>query len=137
MKSEKKDFTSIDKYIATFPKKAQNALNEICAAIKELVPNAEEHISYKMPAFKVNGEYFIHFLAWKNHIGMYPIPAGNAAFQKEIEPYRSAKSSLNFPLDKPMPLKLIGKVVKFRIAENLKKAKSITYPARRRQEFIH
>jgi uncharacterized protein YdhG (YjbR/CyaY superfamily) len=116
----KTGFNSIDEYIEGFPEETQKALKEICAAIKALVPNAEEYISYKMPAFKVNGEYFIHFSAWKNHIGMYPIPAGNEAFQKQIEPYRSAKSSLNFPLDKPMPIKLIEKVIKFRIAENLK-----------------
>jgi uncharacterized protein YdhG (YjbR/CyaY superfamily) len=116
-------FTSINEYISTLPENAQKAIGEVIATIKTMVPDAEEYISYNMPAFKVNGEYFIHFSAWKNHIGMYPIPAGNEAFQKEIEQYRSAKSSLNFPLDKPMPLKLIGKVVKFRVAENLKKAK--------------
>ena len=116
-------FTSINEYISTLPENAQKAMGEIIAAIKDVVPDAEEHISYNMPAFKVNGEYFIHFSAWKNHIGMYPIPAGNEAFQKQIEQYRSAKSSLNFPLDKPMPIKLIEKVIKFRIAENLKSAK--------------
>ena len=116
-------FTSINEYISTLPENAQKAMREIIAAIKDVVPDAEEHISYNMPAFKVNGEYFVHFSAWKNHIGMYPIPAGNEAFQKAIEPYRSAKSSLNFPLDKPMPIKLIEKVIKFRIAENLKSAK--------------
>lgn len=116
-------FTSINEYVSTLPENAQKAMSEIIAAIKDVVSDAEEHISYNMPAFKVNGEYFVHFSAWKNHIGMYPIPAGNEAFQKQIEPYRSAKSSLNFPLDKPMPIKLIEKVIKFRIAENLKSAK--------------
>ena len=116
-------FISINEYISTLPENAQKAMSEIIATIKAKVPNAEEHISYNMPAFKVNGEYFIHFSAWKNHIGMYPIPAGNEAFQKQIEQYRLAKSSLNFPLDKPMPIKLIEKVIKFRIAENLKSAK--------------
>ena len=116
-------FTSINEYISTLPENAQKAMGEIIAAIKAKVPNAEEHISYNMPAFKVNGEYFVHFSAWKNHIGMYPIPAGNEAFQKQIEQYRSAKSSLNFPLDKPMPIKLIEKFIKFRIAENLQDAK--------------
>jgi uncharacterized protein YdhG (YjbR/CyaY superfamily) len=122
MPSMKTGFNSIDEYIEGFPEETQKALREICAAVKALVPDAEEYISYKMPAFKVNGEYFVHFSAWKHHIGMYPIPAGNDAFQKQIEPYRSAKSSLNFPLDKPMPIKLIEKVIKFRIAENLKNA---------------
>ena len=116
-------FTSINEYVSTLPENAQKAMSEIIATIKAKVPNAEEHISYNMPAFKVNGEYFIHFSAWKNHIGMYPIPAGNEAFQKQIDPYRSAKSSLNFPLDRPMPIKLIEKVIKFRIAENLQDAK--------------
>ncbi len=116
-------FTSINEYVSSLPKNAQTAMGEIITAIKAKVPDAEEHISYNMPAFKVNGEYFIHFSAWKNHIGMYPIPAGNEAFQKQIEQYRSAKSSLNFPLDKPMPIKLIEKFIKFRIAENLKSAK--------------
>ena len=119
-------FTSINEYLSTLPENAQKAMGEIIATIKAKVLNAEEHISYNMPVFKVNGEYFIHFSAWKNHIGMYPIPAGNEAFQKQIEPYRSAKSSLNFPLDKPMPIKLIEKVIKFRIAENLKDAKAKT-----------
>jgi len=123
MTSMKTGFHSIAEYIKEFPEETQKALKEICAAVKALVPDAEEYISYKMPAFKVNGEYFIHFSAWKNHIGMYPIPAGNESFQKQIEPYRSAKSSLNFPLDKPMPIKLIEKFIKFRIAENLKNAK--------------
>ena len=116
-------FTSINEYVSTLPENAQMAMREIIASIKARVPNAEEHISYNMPAFKVNGEYFVHFSAWKNHIGMYPIPAGNEAFQKQIEQYRSAKSSLNFPLDKPMPIKLIEKFIKFRIAENLKSTK--------------
>ncbi|MFN8411141.1 MAG: DUF1801 domain-containing protein [Anaerolineales bacterium] len=117
-------FTSIDEYISNFPEDTQKALEEIRATIKAAVPNAEEHISYNMPAFKVNDEYFIHFSAWKNHIGVYPIPEGNEAFQKESLKYKSAKSSLNFPLDKPMPLKFIEKVVKFRIAENLQRVKS-------------
>ena len=119
----KDHFKSMDEYIASFPENVRKILEEIRNAIKATVPEAEEYISYNMPAFKVNGEYFAHFAAWKTHIGMYPIPAGNKAFQKEIVKYRGAKSSLNFPIDKPMPLKLIGKVVKFRIAENLKNAK--------------
>lgn len=117
-------FNSVDEYISTFPEDTQKALEEIRATIKATVPAAEEFISYNMPAFKVNGEYFSHFSAWKNHIGMYPIPEGNEAFQKEVQKYKGAKSSLNFPLDEPMPLKFIVKVVKFRIAENLQRVKS-------------
>jgi uncharacterized protein YdhG (YjbR/CyaY superfamily) len=75
-----------------------------------------------MPAFKLNGKYIVHFSAWKNHIGMYPIPSGTDAFHKEVSKYKGAKSSLNFPIDKPMPLKLISKIVKLRIADSLEKA---------------
>jgi uncharacterized protein YdhG (YjbR/CyaY superfamily) len=117
-------FTSINEYVSTLPENAQKAMKEIIAVIKTMVPDAEEHISYNMPAFKVNGDFFIHFSAWKNHIGMYPIPEGNEAFQKAVLKYKGAKSSMNFPLDKPMPLKLIAKVVKFRIAENLERSKA-------------
>jgi uncharacterized protein YdhG (YjbR/CyaY superfamily) len=117
-------FTSINEYISTLPENAQKAMEEIIAAIKTLAPDAEGHISYNMPAFKTNGDFFIHFSAWKNHIGMYPIPAGNEAFQKSVLKYKGAKSSMNFPLDEPMPLKLIAKVIKFRIAENLERSKA-------------
>jgi uncharacterized protein YdhG (YjbR/CyaY superfamily) len=124
MITKKPAFTSVDQYISTLPKNTQKRMQEIRKTIKAIVPKAEEAISYQMAAFKVNGEYFAHFAAWKKHIGMYPIPAGDAAFRKEIVPYMSAKSSLQFPLDKPLPLKLICKVVKFRIAENLERSEA-------------
>lgn len=123
MKSPKARFNSIDEYIATFPESVQKILEEIRATIKAAAPGAEEKISYNMPAFKVNGEFFAHFAAWKTHIGMYPIPAGDESFQKEVLQYQGAKSALNFPIDKPIPLNLIGRIVKFRIAENLQNAK--------------
>jgi uncharacterized protein YdhG (YjbR/CyaY superfamily) len=118
MKAKKSGFTSVDQYISTLPKDTQKMMQEIRKTIKAVVPKAEEGISYQMAAFKVNGDYFAHFAAWKKHIGMYPIPAGDAAFRKQIIPYMGAKSSLQFPLDKPLPLQLIRKMVKFRIAEN-------------------
>jgi len=123
MKSKNVRFSSVDEYVSTFPEETQKALEEIRAVIKAVVPGAEEHISYNMPAFKVNGEFFAGVAAWKNHIGMYPIPEGNAAFQKEVLKYKGAKSSLRFPLNEPMPLKFIGKTVKFRVAENLKNSR--------------
>ena len=82
MKSKKAHFGSIDEYMATFPAETQKAMKEIRSTIKAIVPEAEEHISYNMPAFKVNGEYFANFAAWKNHIVMYQIPEGNVAFQE-------------------------------------------------------
>lgn len=122
MKSNKVHFTSIDEYIGTFPKDIQKILEEVRATIKAVAPDAEETISYQIPAFKLNGMYIAHFSAWKNHIGMYPIPSGSEAFNKELSKYKAAKSSLNFAIDKPMPLKLISKIVKLRIADNLEKA---------------
>ncbi len=122
MKSNKAVSISMDKYLASFPEEIRKKLEEMRAAIKAAAPDAEEMISYQMPTFDMNGRHLVHFSAWKNHIGLYPIPSGDAAFQKEISPYKGAKSSLKFPMDKPLPLKLIRKIVKFRVAENLKKA---------------
>jgi uncharacterized protein YdhG (YjbR/CyaY superfamily) len=117
MKSAKAGFNTVDEYIDSFPVEIQKILEEIRANIKATVPGAEEKISYQMAAFQLKGIYFIHFAAWKKHIGFYPIPSGDEAFQKEIGSYKSAKSSLNFPINKPMPLNLIRKLVKFRVAE--------------------
>jgi uncharacterized protein YdhG (YjbR/CyaY superfamily) len=118
----KNNFTSIDEYIAAFPKETQKILKEIRAAIKAAAPNAEEKISYQMPTFFLNGN-LIHFAAFKNHIGIYPTPSGTEAFKEEISRYQGAKGSIRLPIDEPMPLKLISRIVKFRVAENLQKAK--------------
>lgn len=117
----KKSFTSIDEYIAEFPKEIQKILEGIRAAIKAAAPEAEEKISYQMPTFFLHGN-LIHFAAFKNHIGIYPTPSGTEAFKKEIAGYKTAKGSIQLPLDEPMPLELITRIVKFRVAENLKKA---------------
>ncbi len=119
----KKSFTSIDEYIADFPEEIQKILQEIRAVIKSAAPNAEEKISYQMPAFFLNGN-LIHFAAFKNHIGIYPAPSGTEAFKEEIAKYKTAKGSIQLPLDEPMPLKLISRIVKFRVSENLQKAKT-------------
>jgi len=120
---EKTNFRSIDEYIVTFPKETQKILKEIRATIKAAAPNAVEKISYQMPTFFLNGN-LIHFAAFKNHIGIYPTPSGTEAFKNEIAKYKAAKGSIQLPLNEPMPLKLIGQIVKFRVAENLKNAKS-------------
>jgi uncharacterized protein YdhG (YjbR/CyaY superfamily) len=121
MDSNKSGFNSIDEYIATFPADIQKILQEIRTVIKAAAPEAEEKISYQMPTFFMNGN-LVHFAAFKNHIGFYPTPSGTEAFQKELSIYKGAKGSVQFPLDKPMPLKLITRIVKFRVAENSKKA---------------
>jgi len=122
MKGKKVGFKSADEYIATFPKDTQKILEEVRATIKAAAPEAKEKISYQILGFELNGMNLVHLAAWKNHIGMYPIPAGSEAFNKEVSKYKGAKSSLNFPIDKPLPLKLISKIVKLRIADNLEKA---------------
>ncbi len=122
MEGNKSGFNSIDEYIATFPEDIQKILGEVRSVIKAAAPKAEEKISYQMPTFTLNGN-LVHFAAFKKHIGFYPTPSGTQAFQKEVSVYKGAKGSIQFPLDKPMPLKLITKIVKFRVAENLKKAR--------------
>ena len=122
MDSNKKGFSSIDEYIATFPTEIQEVLTKVRRTIKAAAPQAEEKISYQMPTFFLDGN-LVHFAAFKNHIGFYPTPSGTEAFKKEISVYQAAKGSIQFPLGEPMPLKLISKIVKFRVAENLKKAK--------------
>ena len=116
-------FTTIDEYIASFPKETQKILKDIRATIKAAAPDAEEKISYQMPTFFLNGN-LIHFAAYKNHIGIYPTPNGIESFKKELSKYKGAKGSVRLPIGEPMPLKLISRIVKFRVAENLKKAKA-------------
>ena len=120
MNSKKAGFSSIDEYIASFPDEVQKILEELRATIKATAPNTKEKISYQIPTFELNGRNLIHFAAWKKHIGMYPIPAGSEAFEKELAQYMDGKGTLKFPLDKPLPLKLIREIVQFRVADNLK-----------------
>ncbi len=117
----KKRFVSIDEYIATCPESIQATLNELRATIRAAAPDAEEKISYQMPTFALQGN-LVHFAAFKNHIGFYPTPSGIQAFARELSAYKSSPGAVQFPIDKPLPLKLIGKIVRFRIAENIKRA---------------
>lgn len=119
---EKKGFLTIDEYIASFPKNVQAILKQLRKTIKAAAHTAEEKISYQMPTFYLNGN-LVHFAAFKEHIGFYPTPSGIEKFKKELSVYKGAKGSVQFPLDQPMPLDLIGRIVKFRVEENLKKRK--------------
>lgn len=110
----------IDKYISGFPKEIQVLLQQIRKTIRQAAPEAEEAIKYAMPTFVLNGN-LVHYAAFRNHIGFYPVPSGIEAFKKELSVYKGAKGSVQFPLDKPMPLGLITKIVKFRVQENLNK----------------
>ena len=113
----------IDEYIAGFPKDIQKVLEQVRATIKKAAPGAEEAIKYAMPTFTLHGN-LVHFAAFKNHIGFYPAPTGIEEFKKELSVYEAGKGSVQFPLDKAMPLNLITKIVKFRIKKNLEKKKT-------------
>lgn len=113
---------NIDEYIAGCPKEVQDVLEKLRATIKKAAPEAKETINYAIPTFSLEGN-LVHFAAFKNHIGFYPAPSGIAAFKKELSVYEGAKGSVQFPMDKPLPLSLVTRIVKFRVKENLEKAK--------------
>jgi uncharacterized protein YdhG (YjbR/CyaY superfamily) len=121
MKSDKAGFSSIDEYIATFPEPTQEILQTLRATIKAAAPDAKEKISYQMPTFDLKGN-LVHFAAYPKHIGFYPAPRGIEVFKEELSIYKGAKGSVQFPIDEPLPLDLISRIVTFRVAENLKKA---------------
>ncbi len=121
MESNKAGFKSIDEYIATFPEPIQALLQAVRATVKAAAPDAEEIISYQMPAFALKGN-LVYFSAGKNHIGFYPTPSAIKAFEDELSVYKGAKGSVQFQYNEPLPLELIGRMVQFRVAENLKKA---------------
>lgn len=118
MPTPKKHFKTIDAYIKAFPEDVQLTLQRLRQTIRTAAPEAVETISYDMPTFKLGGKFLVSFAAWKSHIGLYPIPAGTVAFQKEVSPYRGAKSTVRFPLEKPLPHALVKKIVLFRVKEN-------------------
>jgi uncharacterized protein YdhG (YjbR/CyaY superfamily) len=120
METRKKQISTIDEYISTFPKQIQDILQRLRQTIKESAPQAQEAISYRIPTFKLNGN-LVHFAAFKNHIGFFPTSSGVVAFQKELSGYETSKGTIRFPLDKPIPFDLIRKIVQFRVNENLKR----------------
>ena len=121
METSRKVPTTIDEYIASFPKDVQEILEKIRKTIHEAAPEADEAISYQMPAFKFHGN-LVYFAAFKKHIGFYPIPSGIEKFKAELSIYKQGKGSVQFPLDKPIPYDLVSQIVKFRVEENLRKA---------------
>jgi uncharacterized protein YdhG (YjbR/CyaY superfamily) len=127
MKSKKVSFNSIDEYIATFPKDVQKIMKQLRATIKAAAPKAGEKISYNMPTFTLNGTYLVYFAGWKTHIAFYGAPRGSAEFKEDLSAYETGQGTLKFPLDKPMPFALITKIVKFRVAENLKRTDKKKY----------
>ncbi len=112
--------TNIDEYIVGFPAATQKLLEQIRAAIKKAAPAAEEAMKYGIPTFVLNGN-LVHFAGYKAHVGFYPAPDGIKAFEKELSVYKSSKGAVQFSLDKPLPVALITKIVKYRVKQNLEK----------------
>jgi uncharacterized protein YdhG (YjbR/CyaY superfamily) len=119
MESKKVSFVSIDQYIASFPEEIRKILEELRATIKAAAPDAEEQISYQMPSFVLKGS-LVHFAAWKKHIGFYGDFSAMRALKDEMSIYANEKGILKFPINKPLPLKLIDEIVKLKVAENQK-----------------
>lgn len=129
MDSKKPDFSTIDEYIAGFPEEIQKKLREMRQVIKEAAPDAQEKISYQVPTYFLHGN-LVHFAGYKKHIGFYPAPSGLAAFQDEISKYPNSKGAVQFPLDQPLPIDLVKKIVVFRVRENMERQ-----PAKKRNNF--
>lgn len=108
---------AVDDYLAKLPPETQAILEEMRATVKKAAPEAKEKIGYGIPTFTHHGN-LVHYAAFKNHIGFYPTPGAITAFKKELSSYEQAKGSIRFPLDKPLPLSLITKIIKFRVKEN-------------------
>jgi len=112
--------TTVDSYIASFPADVQALLQQVRKTIQQAAPDATEAIKYAIPTFVLNGN-LVHYAAFKHHIGFYPAPTGIKAFEKELSPYKQGKGSIQFPLNEPLPLDLITKIVLYRVQQNTKK----------------
>ena len=115
---------NINDYISTFPKETQRALKAVRSTIKKALPGGEERISYAIPAFYRDKAYVVYFAGFDKHIGLYPAPVREESFKKAFSKYKTGRGSIQFPLDKPMPLTLITRIVKFRIKQNKERAKT-------------
>lgn len=114
---------TVDEYIGNFAEGTQKILQSIREIIKQNAPEAEESIGYGMPAYKLNKKPLVYFADFKNHIGFYATPTGHEAFADEFSKYKQGKGSVQFPINEPMPLDLIERIVKFRVEGNVKKTK--------------
>jgi uncharacterized protein YdhG (YjbR/CyaY superfamily) len=124
MKGKRATPDSVDEYIAGFPTDVQKILQKIRMTIRKAAPGAEETISYAIPCFKLNGRYLIYFAGFRNHTSIYPAPRGAEEFTEELAAYEGGKGTVQFPLDKPIPIGLIKRIVKYRIKENLESPKA-------------
>lgn len=122
MDNKSLSYNTVDEYISLFLDDVREKLNQMRKIIKETAPDAEEKISYRMPAYFKNGP-LVYFAAFKNHIGFYPTASGTEAFKEEFKPYKSGKGSVQFPMDESLPIELVKRVVRFKVEENLRPKK--------------
>jgi uncharacterized protein YdhG (YjbR/CyaY superfamily) len=124
MSSTKSNFQTVDEYIGTFPKDVQDTLEKIRQTIKKAAPEAEEVISYQLPAFKFHG-MLIYFSAYKDHYSLSFPPPFHVfdVFKNELSPYEISKTTIKFPMDHPIPFELVSEIVKYRAKENLEREK--------------
>lgn len=106
---------TIDEYIAEFPEQTRRALEEVRAAVREIAPDAVETVSYAIPTFDLRGRHLVHFAGYERHVGFYPSPDGIAAFAAELAGFKTAKGSVQFPLDRPLPLDLVRRMTAYRV----------------------
>lgn len=118
-----KKAATIDEYISSQPKNVKLILQKIRQTVKEAAPEAQELVSYGMPAFKLNKRILLYFSAWEKHIGLYAMPSANATFKKELSSYKQGRGSVQFPFDRPVPYGLVKRIVKFRAKENMAKSR--------------
>jgi uncharacterized protein YdhG (YjbR/CyaY superfamily) len=116
--TDKKRFATIDEYISTFPEESQAVLEKVRQAIHKAAPEAVETMSYGMPTFNLNGKHVVFFAGWKRHISLYPLPAGDEAFQQALSHYKRAKGSIQFPFDKPIPYDFVEHMVTLLMRES-------------------
>lgn len=109
---------SVDDYIASFPPEHRKRLKQLRALVRRVAPDAVESISYNMPAYKLEGRPLVYFAGHLAHIGFYALPTGHEKFRDELAGYRQGRGSVQFPIDRPLPLDLIERMVKFRVEEN-------------------
>jgi uncharacterized protein YdhG (YjbR/CyaY superfamily) len=129
----KTDFKSVDEYIASQPETVQAILERVRRAIRTAVPDAEETISYQIPAYKLRGRAVLYFAAWKQHYSLYPATKGAvAAFEKDLARYELSKGTIRFPLFRPVPVQLISRIAKFRANEVAEREKAKTPAPKKR-----
>lgn len=122
MRTPRKEYKTVDEYIAAFPKNVQTVLEELRQVVRDSAPEAEEGISYQMPVFKLKGN-LVYFAAFKNHIGFYPTSSAIEAFKEKLSSYEVSKGTVRFPINEPIPFDLVKEMVRFRVKENLSKKK--------------